>query len=76
MADGSDPTLQQLASAVTVATEQNRVLISARLPYELLDALQPKAKAADLTRRSRRLRPTCAQLPTVAQVSTIVPSST
>lgn len=38
------PDLQQLASAVTVATEQNRVLISARLPYELLDALQPKAK--------------------------------
>jgi hypothetical protein len=38
------PELQQLASAVTVATEQNRVLISARLPYELLDALQPKAR--------------------------------
>ena len=40
------PELRQLASAVTVATEQNRVLVSARLPYELLDALQPKAKPA------------------------------
>jgi len=38
------PELQLLASAVTVATEQNRVLISARVPYELLDALRPKAK--------------------------------
>ena len=32
--------------AFTVATEANRVLVSARIPYELLDALQPKAKAA------------------------------
>jgi hypothetical protein len=40
------PELQRLASAVTVATEQNRVLISARVPYELLDALRAKAKAA------------------------------
>lgn len=43
------PELQQLASAVTVATEQNRVLVSARIPYEMLDALQakkPKAPAA------------------------------
>jgi hypothetical protein len=38
------PELQQLASAVTVATEQNRVLVSARVPYELLDALRAKAK--------------------------------
>jgi hypothetical protein len=38
------PELQQLASAVTVATEQTRVLISARVPYELLDALRAKAK--------------------------------
>ena len=37
------PELQRLASAVTVATEQNRVLVSARVPYELLDALRPKA---------------------------------
>jgi hypothetical protein len=40
------PELSQLASAFTVATEANRVLVSARIPYELLDALQPKAKAA------------------------------
>ena len=46
------PELRQLASAVTVATEQNRVLVSARLPYELLDALQPKAKpSAEPTRK-------------------------
>jgi ADP-ribose pyrophosphatase YjhB (NUDIX family) len=38
------PELQQLASAVTVATEQNRVLVSARVPYELLDALRAQAK--------------------------------
>jgi hypothetical protein len=38
------PELQKLVSAVTVATEANRVLVSARLPYELLDALQPKAQ--------------------------------
>jgi hypothetical protein len=38
------PELQQLASAVTVATEQTRVLVSARVPYELLDALKAKAK--------------------------------
>jgi hypothetical protein len=40
------PELQQLASAVTVATEQSRVLVSARIPYEMLDALQPKARPA------------------------------
>jgi hypothetical protein len=39
------PELQQLASAVTVATQANQVLISARIPYELLDALNPKAAA-------------------------------
>ena len=38
------PELQQLASAVTVATQANQVLVSARIPYELLDALQPKAQ--------------------------------
>ena len=40
------PELQQLASAFTVATQANQVLVSARIPYELLDALQPKAKVA------------------------------
>jgi hypothetical protein len=38
------PELQQLSSAVTVATEANRVLLSARIPYELLDALQPRPR--------------------------------
>lgn len=38
------PELQQLASAFSVATEENRVLVSARVPYELLESLQPKAK--------------------------------
>jgi hypothetical protein len=36
------PELKQLASAISVATEANRVLVSARVPYELLDALRPK----------------------------------
>jgi hypothetical protein len=38
------PELQQLASAVSVATEENRVLVNARFPYEVLEALQAKAK--------------------------------
>jgi hypothetical protein len=38
------PELQQLASAFTVATEANRVLVSARIPYEMLDALQNRAR--------------------------------
>ena len=40
------PELQQLASAVSVTTEQNRVLVSARVPYELLDALKAQANPA------------------------------
>lgn len=36
------PELQQLASAISVATEENRVLVNARVPYETLEALQPK----------------------------------
>jgi hypothetical protein len=36
------PELQQLASAVSIATEENRVLINARIPYEMLEALQAK----------------------------------
>lgn len=40
------PELQQLASAVSVTTEENRVLVSARIPYETLDALQPKRPQA------------------------------
>ncbi len=38
------PELQQLASAVNVATEANRVLVTARIPYELLDALSAGAR--------------------------------
>jgi hypothetical protein len=37
------PELQQLASAFNVATEQNRVLVTARIPYAMIDALQAKA---------------------------------
>lgn len=40
------PELQQLASAISVATEANRVLISARIPYGLIDALQSGMKPA------------------------------
>ncbi len=44
------PELQQLASAISIATEENRVLVSARIPYEMLEALQPKkARAAEAT---------------------------
>jgi hypothetical protein len=38
------PELQQLASAVSVATEENRVLVNARFPYEMLEALHAKAR--------------------------------
>jgi hypothetical protein len=34
------PELQSLASAVSVTNDQSRVLLNARLPYELLDSLQ------------------------------------
>ncbi len=40
------PELQQLASAISVATEENRVLVAARIPYEMLEALQPKKPRA------------------------------
>ena len=39
------PELAQLASAVTVATEGNRVLVSARIPYATIEALQASATA-------------------------------
>jgi hypothetical protein len=47
---GQKPELRELASAVSVTTDQTRVLVSARLPYTLLDSLNPK-KAAE--RRSK-----------------------
>ncbi len=36
------PELKDLAQAVSVATDQSRVLVNARVPYEVLEALQPK----------------------------------
>jgi len=36
------PELAQLSSAVTVSTEASRVMVSARLTYEILDALAPR----------------------------------
>ena len=44
------PELKQLASAVSVTTDANKVRIAARFPYELLDSLRPKKPR----RRSRR----------------------
>jgi hypothetical protein len=38
------PELAELASAFNISTETNKVLINARIPYELLEALQPKKK--------------------------------
>jgi hypothetical protein len=40
------PELKELASAISVTTDANRVLVNARIPYSLLDALQPR-KAAE-----------------------------
>ena len=37
------PELQRLGSAISVATEANRVLLNARLPYELIDSLRAMA---------------------------------
>jgi hypothetical protein len=39
------PELKDLAQAVSVATDQSRVLVNARVPYEVLEALQPKREA-------------------------------
>jgi len=41
---GQRPELKELASAISVTTEANQVRVNARVPYELLDALQPKPK--------------------------------
>lgn len=43
---GQKPELKDLASAFSVTSEGTRVHLSGRVPYELLDALQPK-KAAE-----------------------------
>ena len=53
------PELAQLSSAVVVSTEGSRVLVNAKLPYELLDALTPTRRAEPATAPSdRSLRPT------------------
>jgi hypothetical protein len=36
------PELKQLASAISVTTEASRVHVAARVPYEVLDSLQPR----------------------------------
>ena len=40
------PELKQLATAVSITTDANKVRIAARFPYELLDSLRPKKTAA------------------------------
>ncbi len=53
------PELAQLSSAVSVSTEDSRVLVNARLPYELLDALAPARRAEPAPASgARSLRPT------------------
>jgi hypothetical protein len=41
------PELKQLASAISVTTEATRVHVAARVPYEVLDSLQPRRSASD-----------------------------
>jgi len=43
------PELKELASAVSVTTEATRVHVNLRLPYELLDSLQPKRPVVAVT---------------------------
>lgn len=40
------PELKQLASAVSVTTEENKVRVSARFPYEMIDALHNRSRKA------------------------------
>jgi hypothetical protein len=49
------PELAQLRSAVTVSTEESRVLVNARLPYDLLDALAPRKSPPAHPQQQRRL---------------------
>ena len=42
---GQKPELKELTSAVSVATEANKVRVSARFSYELLESLHPKRTA-------------------------------
>jgi hypothetical protein len=43
------PELKQLASAISVSTDASRVLVSARVPYALIDSLQPPTPKAPST---------------------------
>jgi hypothetical protein len=43
---GQKPELKDLATAISVASEANRVRVNARIPHDLLEALQPKHPAA------------------------------
>ena len=43
---GQKPELKQLASAVSVTTDQTKVRVAARFPYETLEALRPKKSAS------------------------------
>jgi hypothetical protein len=45
MQGGQKPELKQLASAVSVTTEASRVVVNARIPYELIEALSPQRAA-------------------------------
>ncbi len=47
-----NPRLKQVASAISVTTQNDHVHLSARFPYELFDALQPKTPS-DVPRQSR-----------------------
>ena len=40
------PELKQLASAISVTTEASRVHVAARVPYEVIESLQPKRAAS------------------------------
>ena len=40
---GQKPELKGLTSAISITTDANRVRLSAHLPYEMLDAMKPKA---------------------------------
>jgi hypothetical protein len=46
MQGNQKPELKQLASAVSVTTEASRVQVNARIPYELIEALNPHRAAA------------------------------
>jgi hypothetical protein len=39
------PELKQLASAISVTTEASRVHVAARVPYDVIESLQPRRSA-------------------------------